>query len=340
MTKPSEDAPLDLYSIALLLNYESASADIRFRNTKLWDFASGSTPFAVTDDEKVAGYLPEWTAYSGPGTKDGFIFSRDPAGATGPDLPSTMLPSRVPAHLKHLTQKQLETIFWQARGHDGCYRSVALLDHFFKLVSPDISVSVRIPNGQSFVVPAASRVILELKLVQPKRMTVSIIQGVGGAIHINGDEGTMDHAVVGFPAPASTSYILDVRDISTVLDLSSLQFGDAGRGVRGRSTFVLESLDAFNKRVENIARGALNHKISLAFRKGPPPNIDEWIRAAAGRAKERWEARDTKPWCGHCGAPSETLRKCTSCQRESYCDEAHQFAAWPFHKHFCSGNKK
>ncbi|KAJ7655291.1 hypothetical protein DFH06DRAFT_1202142 [Mycena polygramma] len=95
----SDEAPLDLYSIALLLNYECASADPRFRNTKLTDIATGSIPFTVTDVEAVVKYAPEWRSYSGPGMKDGFIFSRD-AGDGGPDLPSNLLPLPAPAHLK------------------------------------------------------------------------------------------------------------------------------------------------------------------------------------------------------------------------------------------------
>jgi hypothetical protein len=142
----------------------------------------------------------------------------------------------------------------------------------------------------------------------------------------------MMHAVVGFGAPGEANVV-------TVLDLASLQFGDAGRGLGGRSTFALESLDVFYDRVEAIARGADTENIKSSGRIGPCPD-DAWLKMVAKRAKERWEARDTQPWCGHCGAPGDALKKCSLCHEEFYCDAMHQTAAWPFHKRFCSGKKK
>jgi hypothetical protein len=239
-----------------------------------------------------------------------------------------MLPSPVPASLSQLTAKELETIFWQARGHDGCYKSVSLLQHFFDLYPSDTPLRVRTSAGVDYVTSASSRAILEFKLLQPKRMT--ILHVVGGQAYINGDEDAMMHAVVGFSAPGDTN-------ATTVLDLSSLQFGDAGRGLGGRSTFALESVDAFCDRLEVVARHANMTNVSQGIRSGPN---DAWLQEVAKRAKERWEARDVKAWCGHCGVPGEAFKRCSLCHTEPYCNEAHSAAAWPFHRRFCSSNKK
>ncbi|KAJ7909478.1 hypothetical protein B0H13DRAFT_2014108 [Mycena leptocephala] len=315
MSTPSEHAPLDLYSICLHLNYECTSTDPRFRHTKLCDIATSSLPFG-------RAMAPEWISHTG-GTKDGFIFEKDSTVLeTSPDLPSNMLPSPVPPSLSHLTAKELETIFWQARGHDGCYKSV----------SPAAFLrSLRI--HPSACAPLQAWIMLrrpppEFKLLQPKRMT--ILHVVGGQEYINGDEDAMMHAVVGFSALGNTN-------ATTVLDLSSLQFGDAGRGLGGRSTFALESVDAFCDRLEVVARDANMTKVSQGIRSGPN---DAWLQGVAKRAKERWEACDVKAWCGHCGVPGEAFKRCSLCHTEPYCNEAHSAAAWPFHRRFCSSNKK
>lgn len=127
-------------------------------------------------------------------------------------------------------------------------------------------------------------------------------------------------------------------NITTVLDLSSLQFGDLGRGLGGRSLFTLESLDAFYDRIERIAHGADTENARISARIGPSAD-DAWLKDVARRAKARWERRAEERWCGHCGAPGKELKKCAACKDAVYCDEAHQAAAWPFHKRFCAGRK-
>jgi hypothetical protein len=159
---------------------------------------------------------------------------------------------------------------------------------------------------------------------------MTILHVVGGQEYINGDEDAMMHAVVGFSALGNTN-------ATTVLDLSSLQFGDAGRRLGGRSTFALESVDAFCDRLEVVARDANMTKVSQGIRSGPN---DAWLQGVAKRAKERWEACDVKAWCGHCGVPGEAFKRCSLCHTEPYCNEAHSAAACPFHRRFCSSNKK
>ena len=126
--------------------------------------------------------------------------------------------------------------------------------------------------------------------------------------------------------------------MSAVLDLASMQFGEAGRGRKSKGTFALESLDHFYDRLETIAGGCDSSKTKTSHRILDSPD-SEWLEKVAKRAKARWDARDTDPWCGHCGAPSLAgikLKKCGLC-RVHYCNAAHQKAAWPFHKRFCTG---
>jgi hypothetical protein len=133
--------------------------------------------------------------------------------------------------------------------------------------------------------------------------------------HISGKEDVLPHAVFGF-AP------FDEENVSVILDLSSMQFGEAGRGLKSGDTFVLESLDHYYDRLETIARGVGESTTSKSL--GPTP-VDEWLKEVAKRAKSRWSARATQPWCRHCGAPVQLLKpkRCSLCKEVYYCSRAH-----------------
>lgn len=316
---------MDLYDLALLLNYERASAEPRFRHAKLREVASVSSPFKTV-------YLPvsEWTDRTTP--KDGFVFDTIPPQTAGerdlPDTPSNMLVTPVrDASLRKLTPKQLETIFWQARGHDGCFKCIALIQHFFDLYPMDVKIRIRTPAGTEFITDSLSANILEMTLRVPRLMTLACVLP-SNQTYITGDEDTMVHSVMEFP---------DSPGSSVVLDMASLQFGDAGRGVGGRSTFVLESRVNFTDRLRNrIAHGVTFTKASQRIHGCPD---DPWLKPIAAKVKARLEKREIEPWCGHCGAPGPDLKKCSLCHEAAYCDQAHQVAAWPFHKKFCAGKK-
>ncbi|KAJ6531685.1 hypothetical protein DFH09DRAFT_1183063 [Mycena vulgaris] len=318
--------PLDLYSIALLLNYERATTEPRFRHVKLCDIATASSGFA---NETIQDVVPEWMSHTAP--KAGFIFEKElpefSMAPDEPDLPSNMLASPIPANLRNLTAKELETIFWQARGHNGCYKSVSLLQHFFDLYPLD-APRVRTSAGTDHLTSVSSRVILEMELVKPTLLTVAHVKN--GGTYMTGWGDTMMHVVMAFAKDGK---------IATVLDLASMQFGDAGRGLGGRSTFALESMEDFYDRADIIARGAVIANTKMCARIDPSPD-DVWLKQIAKRVKARWEQRDQKAWCGHCGAPGDALQRCSLCHKDSYCDAAHQTAAWPFHKRFCAGKKR
>jgi len=319
---------LDLYELALLLNYERASTEPRFRYAKLRETASASSDFKT-----VLLDVPDWKQASGP--KTGFVFDKrtPPVSARDvPDLPSNMLPNPIPANLQGLSEKEVETIYWQARGHDGCYKSITLLQHFFDLYPESTKLRIRTSAGVEFTTTASTRVILEVKLLRPKLLTLSCV--LPNQTYITGAGDTMLHAVAGFAR-------LEDENVSIVLDLASMQFGEAGRGLGGRSTFALESLDGFYDRVEKIAFGADTANAKTSLRIGPCPD-DVWLKGVARKVKQRWEKRETEPWCGHCGAPGfggKELRKCSACREVYYCNAAHQAGAWQFHKRFCTARK-
>lgn len=317
---------IDLYDIALLLNYERAATEPRFRHTKLREVAQNE------DFKTIRMLTHEWTTNT---QKTGFVFDRlpphspedDDDPSAPPDLPSTMLAPRdhhwaAQPDLTYLTPFQLETFYWQARNHDACYKSVTLIQHFFALFPPDTQVRVRTEKGREYLVSASSRVIMEMKLVRPRGVTLSCVLP-RNMTYITGGEEVMDHAVVGFPDAGA--------EAGTILDLASLQFGDVGRGCGGKSLFLLESIEAYGVRLNKFAEGNTfdDAKVSMAIGGSP---WDGWLKRVAERVRDRWVKREG--WCGHCGKPGE-LKKCSACKDAFYCDNLHQAAAWAYHKRWC-----
>lgn len=321
---------LDLHDISLLLNYERGTTEPRFRHAKLRE--------VVTDDFKtVLLPIPQWKQAKVP--KTGFVFDK-PKGYLSraeklePDLVSNMLPVPIPPLLQNLNYKDLELYYWQARNHDGCYRTVTLFQHFIDLF-PSESTSIRVRfvdhnKPKTFCCSASARFIIEMKLYEPKSLNVSCVLP-HNSTYLTGADPVMDHAVLAFPPPPNQD------EPEAILDLASLQFGEAGRGFNGKGIFVLEPVDQYMTRLNNYARrnDFKNAKLSIRINAAPD---DEFLQEVARRAKERWDKRNTEKWCQHCGAPSRhgiPLKRCAKCRVAHYCDKDHQLAAWQYHKHFC-----
>ncbi|KAJ7150470.1 hypothetical protein C8R43DRAFT_1005915 [Mycena crocata] len=319
----SSNEILDLYEISLLLAYERASVEPRFRHAKLREIASASSPF------KTIVAPPQWDNHKT--AKDGFVLDigtpKSISERDGPDLPSNMLPVPTPPSLQHLTAKDVERIYWQIRSYDGCFRCIALLQHFFNLYPPNVALRIRTSTGVDFVTTAFHRSVREMLLLEPKLMTMIMIMPT--TVHIGGDLPEMNHSVLEFYDPSRASE-------PVILDLSSLQFGDVGR-VSGTSTFVLESKTNFSARLGRIANDTETPE--KPYPRYPRHSDDSWLKPVALKVKTRWDNRQEKRWCGHCGAPGSDLKKC-ACQEAFYCDGAHQLAAWPFHKRFCAAKIK
>lgn len=322
---------LNLHDIALLLNYERASTEPRFRHTKLREVADDATNFKT-----IRILTPDWDEATVP--KTGFVFDRAKKTIEknqddeSPDLPTTMLPTPVPSKLQNLTPKQLETYYWQARNHDGCFRTVTLFQHFIDLFPPD--TQVRVPTLQKglpmvYTTIANHRRIMEFNLFEPASVSLSCVFP-DNMTYISGSDKVVPHAVLGFGS--------DVTYVDTILDLASLQFGDVGRGYNGHGLFVLEPIDRYIARLDKFAKRNDFNNCKMSVRiDDAPDNI--WLLAVAKKTKERWDKRATEPWCGYCGAPpqkDQSLKRCAACKDAHYCNADHQRSAWSFHKHFCA----
>jgi hypothetical protein len=327
--------PLDLVDVALLLNYERATTEPRFKNTKL---------VQVTRP----GEEPSYRFTRNPHIKDAraamtIELSKQPESETQ-DLPSNMLAANPSQQLSALTPKELETIFYQIRGHDGCYITIALLQHFFDHFPNDTPLQIRhrptqkkrgasLSNGDLYTTQIDKRMILEMQLVNPKLYQCTVISP-DNSTYVSGEEEAMDHAVFGF-APLESEFT------TSFLDLSSMQFGDLGRGFGdpkrggGKALVVLDTSDEYELRMARVADvdpNKSNTKISTRI--GVTPH-DEWLKRVASRAKGRWDRREEEKWCSHCGAPVPITTRCSGCKAAWFCGKEHQEMAWAFHKGYC-----
>jgi hypothetical protein len=323
---------LDLFDIALLLNYEKSTSEPRFRNAKLVDYAFPGQETNIKVEAKA------WKQND----RTILIFDKLPSG-TGTDdrdLPSNMLldeHKKSNAKLRSLTSKQIETLFYQARGHDGCFIAVALIQHFFDLYPPDTGLRIRhIGKGRdpgiSYVTQINRRHIREDIFLGPKCSTVSLVSNSQKTVqqYVSGATQSMPHAVFAF-AP------LDAQNPVSFLDLSSMQFGDIGRGPgeKGKGLFALDTWDEFVTRLPNLADGNDGNVTKTSARVGSTPLYDTWLKKVARRAKQRWDKQDEEKWCGHCGGPVPEVSKCSKCKKAWFCSREHMEMAWPFHKGYC-----
>lgn len=320
-------AVLDLYDLALLLTYERYTVEPRFRHAKLVDIAAGHNSF---DSISVPLEAAEWHNLEKLDSRAGLVFeSTDVLEPSERDLPANMVvPSMVHnARIGNLSPTELETIFFQARTHDSCFASLSLLQYLFGLYPDSQPLRVRTDTGMQFTTVAESRHTAKFRLHAPKRMFMCFVASTTGGTsgYFTGEMATMPHISMVF-APREPA---DARD--SVLDLSSLQFGDVGRGLGGSSLFVLEALDDYVARMRLLAERVEEPVFGGAIAFQPQ---HAWLEAVARRVKARYDRRDAERWCGHCGAPGE-LMACATCKEARYCGTAHQLAAWPFHKHYC-----
>lgn len=334
------------------------------------------------DDGDGDGDGDEFERFEGPGEKVGFVLEPAAVGLTS-ELRTCndnnnnnnngnnnnnsnnnshhvreFAPNPLPPHLAAYSPRELEAFYWQARAHDGCFRSLVALQHFLDGM-PDgavVKVQMRAKAGararasaggcgdggdnaiivdhdesgvngernnggwQALVIPKKEMgrymKIIELRLKKPKMLMVTCVldevaTATGGTAYPvkgtmyktggyggyqnreeaeEGEDVGMDHAVVGFSREPD-------GDVEMILDMSSMQFGSKwGKGCRGgggvgdaydgESWFVMESLDGYCERLEQIAEEMEIQKVS---RRIEPAVEDGWLKEVAESVMRGYE---------------------------------------------------
>lgn len=114
---------LDLHDLAVLVNYERATTEPRFRHAKLRECSIRSDGvlqfFTIQFPDNLLG------PREGIVPARGFIFDAIPGAGrkNEPDLPANMKGSpKEHSSVSQLSEQDLETIYWEVRGHDGCFK--------------------------------------------------------------------------------------------------------------------------------------------------------------------------------------------------------------------------
>jgi hypothetical protein len=180
----TEEEPLDLYDIAVLLNYERNSTEPRLRHTNLREVA-----FPGAKLETVALKIPIDQGWNQNACTWIVVDQRQPGKPTAPDLPTEFLPSGVASTMSN---EQLETIFHQTRNHDGSYQAIGLVQLFFELFPKDTKLRVRHApinkqRGVSHMTTTSRRVIIEEAFQNPK-FTTAICVLPKGTMYVSGHE--------------------------------------------------------------------------------------------------------------------------------------------------------
>ncbi|KAF8907651.1 hypothetical protein CPB84DRAFT_1744561 [Gymnopilus junonius] len=294
-----EDHMLDLHDISLLLNYERAATEPRFRHAKLREVATTS------DFQTIRVLDPEWAKTTVPRT--GLVFDRARPPPNSKDSDGVDEPTCLRIYSPAGTYKYKESHVKAAR--DVLLAKQEPRRHLIDLFPQFIRIRVRTVEKDKpriYSTLALERLIVEFNLIEQNSLTVATVFP-DNMTYISGADPTIIHAVLGFATPGG--------DIDTILDLASLQFGDVGRGFKGRGLFVLEPIAQYLSRLDKFAKRNTFKQAKLSQRINDAP--DTLVRALWG----------SSAW----SRPQEVYKM----QKAYYCDAEHQLAAWPFHKHFC-----
>jgi hypothetical protein len=175
---------------------------------------------------------------------------------------------------------------------------------------------------------------LEFKIRGPKLHTITAFSGKELSL-LNGSKEDECHVVGVFKCNQDKNKWI-------VVDMSRMQYGEAGRGLFGENYF-LGTLTQFRESMKKICGeaivGALVHPTLVL---GGNVENELRLRTCAKRAWERWQNREKEGWCAFCGKPVCDLQKCSACRNKKifYCCKEHQKSDWKLHKHTCEKNQK
>ena len=151
---------------------------------------------------------------------------------------------------------------------------------------------------------------------------------------VNGGEDGDAHGILGFPYLGS-----DI--VNVVVDMSRMQYGEAGRGAFGEFYFM-GTYDAYCDSMAKDICTRLENRGSASQMYPSGDAVEEArLKACAEKVWKRWQNRDKGRWCAHCGKGGKLL-KCSGCKevKVQYCCKEHQVGGWKLHKHRCEKVKR
>ncbi|KUJ08777.1 uncharacterized protein LY89DRAFT_724788 [Mollisia scopiformis] len=297
--------PIPLRALTTLLNYERCISDPKFRGAKLLNSTFADPKLIDTRDPDRYVKLPG-SKLASVKQVHFHVFRRESDGVSGtPSTNDIICPDALPeVHGLNFTKREL--IYHESHEGDGCYEAVSLFQYFFEICPADQKLLIQIKTSSVLVDPFL-REIAEHKMRGPKLQV--IVSGMEEE-RISGHDNDRPHAVVVFPAPGGVGF---------VVDMTSMQFGEAGRGLFGEPYFMGTAEEFYIAMLEVYRTPRL--------------------QACAKRVWNRWENRENEGWCEYCGvgASEKVLQRCGGCKKRKvrYCRKEHQTADWKLHKYTC-----
>jgi hypothetical protein len=121
------------------------------------------------------------------------IFAKNTESSGSPSQASCQIHSNADRKIHDLTSTQRDAIFDETHNHDGCYKAIAMYQHFFELCPPGQKLSIQIAGEEPVLVDLFPRQILEFKIQHPKLLSVTQI--LPGKVLVTGGQEDALHAV-------------------------------------------------------------------------------------------------------------------------------------------------
>ncbi|XMA09495.1 hypothetical protein WAI453_002286 [Rhynchosporium graminicola] len=366
--------PIPLRAITLLINYERMISDPRYKGLKLGGTSRGD-PQMITGVMKIAPRIwdnePESVkrrtvhifAPELENPKSDTVDTADTTDTTDSKTPPAAcdIHSSASAGVIALSPAERDLIFHETRAHDGCYNATGMYQDFFALCPPGQEISIQVGNETPVSIDVSRRVILEYTLHEPKHNILSLIEHPSTCTSpesytwtSSGASPSENHCVMAFfPSqhlvPSSGYFKPSSKpskklENAMIIDMTRLQYGDAGFGTYGENYF-LGSYGDYSESMKGIC-GELKLKSIVGRTAGRlnDPDNQARVKTCARRAWERWMEREKEGWCEYCGRGGKELMMCGACKGRKvwYCCEEHAKKGWKLHKLTCEsvGEKK
>ncbi|KAE9376045.1 hypothetical protein N431DRAFT_543395 [Stipitochalara longipes BDJ] len=331
--------PIPLRALTVLLNYEFVISDPRFFNVKLVK-SSLADPAMITRLRANPSFAEAFRGVPNTIEKTTFqIF--DQCRAPTVEYPSTICLIHPGANkrVKAFSIAQRELLYYHTRYHDGCYKAGGLYQFFFELC-PGQKISIQLTDEEPIIIDLKTGQLVKLQIHGPKLTFITTITSgppFKTDTYNNGQKNNEPHLVVMFPHPQYPDGI----EQRFVVDMTRMQYGEAGRGLHGEN-YLLGTSSQFHDSMNNIcAQARVTRTLSLKLESNGNEN-EQRLRACAKKAWERWQNRDTEAWCAFCGKPGRALQECSECttQKVFYCCKEHRKSDEKLHEYTCEKNQK
>ncbi|KAG4440083.1 hypothetical protein IFR05_004426 [Cadophora sp. M221] len=299
-------------------------SDPRYKGLKL----GGSTRSDQNLSEGITKLLPKIWDGEPESVRRRFVhmFATDPetADRTSSDNPpaTCSIHPYASAGVKYLSRADLDLIFHETRGQNGCYNAIGMYQDFFALCPEGQQVSIQIANEEPTLISATAR--SDSPRIDDKLWYTS-----------SGAHSSENHCVLAFRHPSNGDIFS--KENYYIVDMTRLQYGEAGYGTYGETYFLGTYEEHLTSMSKICGELEFNRMVTATKDQTNEPENQVRVKECAMRAWERWMNRDKEGWCEYCGRGGVELKRCGACKGRKvwYCCDEHNRKGWKLHKLTC-----